>query len=173
MSKKNRKGKKYQAPVVTKIFWEELLLAKREAGQEILQQQALIVELNKVHEKEVSVDTELQETIAGLQKTLQFLAVDVNTISLSHSTETEVISIAGEDVTIGKEFKKGLIPDGEDQLDYINIASQYLSINDKVAHLAGTAYLDVFTRLKVSTMELNQVIEDGKEDIAKIDKGGK
>ncbi len=162
-------GKKKQPIPQAKevLTWQELLLAKRDAGEAIMGQQLLIIELSKLHEKTIDGDSELYLTIKGLLQTLEDLAKDVNTVSLGHAVETTVVG----EFTIGSKFKEGLVSDGEDQMEYISIAAHYLSVVDKVAHLAGTAYLDVFTRLKTDTAGLEKAIADGSAAVAEVQQG--
>jgi hypothetical protein len=171
---KKKTPKKNEQPIPAKaevFMWEELLLAKTEAGDSIINQQHLIVGLIELYEKVIENDIELFNTIKGLLKTLEDLAKDINTISLEHATVTTKLG----EFTIGSEFKKGVVAIGVDQMSYIEIAAKYLSIIDKVAHLAGTAYLDVFTRLKTDTSELAKAINDGIAAVEKIrgNKNGK
>lgn len=158
------KNKKQAVPVRTVLKWDDLLLAKQEAGEAIIQQQLLIVELTKIHATRIDSDKTLYETIAGLLGTLKDLAQDIVTISLSHAVVTTKIN----GVETAMSFKTGIATQGEEELDYISIGAQYLSIIDKVAHLAGTAYLDVFTKLNLDTKELQKTISESSKQAEQV-----
>jgi len=165
MSKKKNKHNNKVKVVEEKFNWEELVNGNRETVKEILSKQLLVRELANVNIETISKNKGLEESIQGLMKTYTDLADECRKVALQHATSTTIVNNGGTDVEIGKEFKTGVITDDDERLEYIRIGSAYISIQEKLAYISSTAYLDIFTKMKLDTdspeyKDMKKIVED-------------
>ncbi len=137
------------------VHWDDLMLAKQEVNEAIIRQQMLIAGLSRTHISTIASNDDLRKVILGLTKSLLDITKDSLVNSLKHSVTTTKF----KEITIPKTFKTGKIKSMDDQYLYVNIAAVYMSLQDKVAHLESTAYLDIFSTLKTKDIKKEQ--DDG------------
>jgi len=140
------------------IYWESLLNIREDLVKNIIQQQATILELVKRYEKELETDTETAKAIDGISLSIQDLAKNVAEITNKHKNADG-------------SFKKGLIDNDDDMLEYLNYASTYVAIDENLANLLATAYIDVISRLTTDTI-LKAQIKETKEELLGENKDG-
>jgi hypothetical protein len=116
------------------LHWDSLLTERNNVVRDILTQQAMLIELSKKYRDILLEDNDTAHIINGLVSSIQDLAENVAEITKQHQ---------GED---GKFFT-GLADDDDAILDYLRIASTYISIEENLANLITTGYAEVFTRL--------------------------
>lgn len=134
------------------LHWEGLVQIRKDLVTNVIEQQALVLELAKKYEEILKKDTETSHALNGLMLTIQDLATNIAEITKEHQDDN------------GNYFTG--IAEGDDAiLDYLRIASTYISIEENLANLIATAYLDVFTKLTTDTSIINdikKIIEDMK-----------
>ena len=141
------------------IYWEGLIDAKNGVTKEILAQQQLVLELAKKHEADLKANPSTLASVEGLMKAIQDLATDIPNIMARHQVD-------------GK-FKEGKLDatNIDDSLEYLEIASQYISIGENLSNLISTAYLDIFARLSLPTDNLSATIKKGNKELKNALKG--
>lgn len=145
------------------LTWDELKEMRDDVAKTIIGQQVQVHELAKAHADILEKDQDTLDTVKGLMESLNDIAEELQETSLKHAKVT-----TGNKVV---EFKKGNVERGDDEeLTYIRIAGEYITITEKVSTLASTAYLDIFTKLKVddtTTKNLVEAVAEGVSDVAK------
>lgn len=139
------------------LNWEDLVVAKDEAVRSIIGQQHLLFELASLYKDRLENDQELYASVQGLMKSYQDIASDVKVTMLKH------ITFEDDKITA---IKSGVVDQSTDEYyDYIQIGGEYIAAQEKIGHLAATAYLDIFTQLKLPTTELKKVHDDGSSKV--------
>ena len=144
-----------------KLLWEGLVELRASISQEILKQQAFVLEIAKANNDTLSKDAVLFQTVEGLMKSIGDLAHSVVEVEAAHKDETG-------------SFKTGEINGIDEQLEYLGIGNRYITINENLANLISAAYLEIFVKLNVggtTLAELNQAIAEGKAAVADTVKG--
>jgi len=143
------------------MYWEGLVDAKNGIAKEILSQQHLVLELSKKYESTLNNDPSTYAAVEGLMKSIQDLANDIPAIMNRHQ--------------ISGTFKSGKLDSSniDDTLEYLEIASQYISISENLSNLISTAYLDIFAKLSLPLDDLSATIKEGNTQVDKVIKGGK
>lgn len=142
-----------------KLRWEDLMLARKEAVSGLLGQQYLLTELTKNYEELLAEDNDLNRAVDGLMKSYKDIGAELRTTMEKH------VTFEGNKLV---SFKEGVIDQEENEseyYDYIQIGGEYISAQEKIGNLSATAYLDIFTQLKVGKADLEalkQVGDDGK-----------
>lgn len=137
--------------------WSELVQLRKETLETIMSQQLLVKEVSHNYQLAIAKDKKTEELVIGLIKSLEDLIKETIAISVTHATETKEIN----GVTIPTKFKSGEIVDDDENMEYISTGAQYITIQEKTAHLSGTAYLDVFVQLKLANTKITT--EDDKK----------
>jgi hypothetical protein len=139
-----------------KLNWEDIALARSEACKSLIAQQSLTLELTKTYSDIIESDIELKETILGI----------------SNSYDDIVDEIVGIDEAY--KMRTGEVANGDEELEYLQIAERYIAMQEKVANISSSGFMDVFVTLKIKgvagidTTDLNAIAEavvDGKKDI--------
>ena len=146
-----------------KLLWDDLIYIRDDTAKLIMGQQIQIHELAKSHEKDISNDKDTLNTVKGLMHSLNDIALELQESSMKHAkviTDNKII-----------EYKKGEVNRGDDEeLEYIRITGEYITIAEKVSTLASTAYMDIFSKLKVDEVirkELADAVIDGSKAVLK------
>lgn len=157
------------------LFWDDLMTARMETAKTLLGQQHLLVELATMYKEVLANDKKLEDTVDGLSKAYKDIGTEIRSTMNKHITF---------DKTSGKiiDSRKGKVEGDDEYYDYIQIGGEYISSQEKVANLASTAYLDIFTQLKVGSAELDKlknlpsegkkIIDDTLEEVGKETKNG-
>jgi len=152
--------KKLDSMFEEEVKWDDLVDARTSTVETLIEQQTLLSELVKSEEDKINNDQEIFALVDGLSKTFNDLAGDINKLAVEHATVTTDVEINGGTVTVPKEFKKGVIDNNDDELAYLTIGSNYVAIEEKIGHITSTAYIDIYTKLK---MDVKDLIEAAKE----------
>jgi len=145
--------------------WGELVKGNQETVKEILGKQLLVRELANVNIEAITGNKELETSLQGLMKTYTDLADECRKVALEHATVTTTVKNGDKDIEVGKVFKSGIITDDDERLEYIRLGSGYISIQEKLAYISSTAYLDIFTKLKLDTTspeykDMKKIVEE-------------
>ena len=139
------------------LYWESLVTERTNLVNNIIQQQAIVLELARRYEKELAEDEDTAKALNGLILSIEDLAKNVAEITEKHRVD-------------GK-FREGKIDNDDDILEYLNYASTYVAIGENLANLLATAYIDVISRLTTDTIlkanlekEIAEAAEETKED---------
>lgn len=156
MDKENQKTQQQEQEKESPSYWEDLMQLRKEAVNDLLEQQALVNETVKQIQHLILKDTKLSIAIKGLINSFTDIAEKVRQNMNYHIQMDENNNIV--------DYKKGIIDQSTDDMyDYIKIASNYLNAKEQIAHLMASAYLEIFTLVKANDGTLvNQ------EDINKI-----
>jgi len=142
------------------------------------------LDLNTHNVAEVSKWEELSDMHVEILKDINgFKGLDLSMRDLIKETidngvrhaEVTTTKEAGDGTVIefATSFKSGLVKESdaldEDDaaMDYLNIASNYISIQDKVTSLMSLGWVDLFVRLKIPTDKIEDVVNSGHADIDK------
>lgn len=156
-----------------KVNWEDLILARNEAVDTLMKQQVLFLGLVENYKEKIDSDPKAFAIVDGVLKSFKDIAVDIISLSVQHAEETKEVN-GNTQVT---KFRSGPVDvsddDSNEELDYLRIATGYVSITEKLAFIASSAYLDVFTSLKIPTDDLNKVITSSVDELNKTVKDNK
>lgn len=142
------------------LYWEGLVDIRNDIVKEILTQQQLVLELSKKYEVALKKNPSTYAAVEGLMKSIQDLAADLPPLMQRHQ--------------VNGVFKTGDVKasgDIDDTLEYLDIGSQYIAINENLSNLISTAYLDIFAKLSLPISDLAQTIKDGKVEVENTIKG--
>jgi len=145
------------------VKWEDLVDARTSTVTTLMEQQTLLAELVETEQDKINNDAEIFAIIDGLGKTFNDLAGDINTLSIEHATETTEVEVKGNKVTIPTEYKSGVITDSDGELAYLTLGSNYVAIEEKIAHITSTTYIDIYTKLKMDVTDLVDAANTGVE----------
>lgn len=132
------------------LNWDGIPQLKKDVAQELLKQQAFILELAKVYKNDLDANPKAYKFVEGLMLSLQDLAVQLSDL----------------DSTI--KGRKGIVDNIDDKLDYLNIATNYINIQETITSLASNGYLEIISSLNLNVDKLKETIEQGKEDIKHV-----
>jgi len=128
------------------LYWESLVDLKNDIAETIIRQQAFILEINKQNIERLQKDPDALAMLEGLMLSLSDLAKETAEIFKAHSDEQ------GNIVT-------GKVEGIDEQMKYLSIANQYITIHENIISTTNNVYLDVFTRLNLDHNLLNQIKE--------------
>jgi hypothetical protein len=153
--------------IVNQVDWDSLSELHMDTLVDIRNQLALVEELESKNESKVI--GEIKDAFTGLKLCLKDLIREVIKVGLSHATVTTTEKTsAEEELEFATEFKKGVISDEDGALEYINIASQYINIQDKTINIISLGWVDLFTKLKLPTEELDATLASASEEAMEI-----
>jgi len=151
--------------------WKTLADIFKDTLSNTIQQCGLVVELRKKNESKLT--EELTQAFDGLELSFKDLIKETLNLGLRHSTETEFRT---DEEGVEHEFpvmlKTGLIKadmDDDASMEYLNIASSYMNIQDKTINLVSLGWVDLFTRLKMPLDDVTEIIKDGINKVKSLD----
>lgn len=167
MAKKNKKQSKigldteYDKFVEDRtVKWEDLLEFRTDAVNALREQTILLSGLKEEHKDIIVKDDSLRSSVDGLNKTYIDIADAIRSTMEKHMTIENNTII---------DYKKGVIKDTDSEFsDWITISGMYTGAMETVANIGGKAYLDIFTKLKINTEELEKVMTSGQEEVKTI-----
>lgn len=155
------------------LHWEDLMLAREESIRALIGQQTLLVELARRYAGVLDTNDNLSAAVVGLNNSYKDIGSDIRTTMEKHIT-------FNNDKIV--ESKTGIVTGDDAYYEYIQIGGEYIANQEKIANLASSAYLDIFTQLKVDAAHLEklktlkeegqQIIKDSIEE-AKGELNGK
>ena len=167
MGKENRKVKFGNHTKVTKadrdsLSWDDLLIARTDAIESIVTQQYIVAGFSEKHQKLLEEKPEVNAQLLGLSKSLQDLVFEATTIGLEHSTKEQVVTIGDKEIKVPVSFKTGKVDTTVvDELEFIGIGGKYITLSEQVIDMTSTAYIDVYSELKVDASELKDLVKNG------------
>lgn len=150
------------------VSWDDLKKAREDAVGAVLQNQELVVELTKLKKAELEKNSVALDLVNGVLNTYQELADDIRNISLEHAVDKALIKTSKGKVEVPKTFKTGVITDNEEELSYIAIATNYITVIEKVGHISGTTYPDIMVKLGMETDGVEDAYKDGVKAAAGV-----
>ena len=153
------------------VNWDDLILARKDAVGAVLENQQLVVELTKLKSDAIEENKDTFELVNGLLNTYKELADDIRKISLEHATVTTEVKTPTGKLKVPKAFKSGVIDDNEDELSYIAIATNYVSIVEKVGHITGTSYPGILVKLGMDGSPVEKAYADGVDTTKDVTDG--
>ena len=177
MSKVKNKTKKTKAKITTTnntvvtdgdVSWDELKEVRDETASMVMGQQQMLTTLVVENNDKLDKSEDTKRIIHGAFKTIGDIANDIRETSLLHATKTTKIKTpAGGEIEAPKEYKVGKInqDDTDNYLKYIEITTGYITAQEKLSSIMSTAYVDIFTELKVPTAELSAMIKEQQDSI--------
>jgi len=129
------------------LNWDGLPQLRKEVTEELLKQQAFILELSKVYKKQLEDSPSTYKFIEGLMLSLKDLAMQL--AELDGAIKNRV----------------GVVDNVDDKLEYLNIATTYINIQESITSLVSNGYLEVVSSLNLNVDKLKETIDQGKEDI--------
>ena len=128
-----------------KLFWDDLMIARMESVKALLGQQTLLVELARNYTDVLDKNKNLNATVTGLNNSYKDIGSELRETMNKHITFIDDKIV---------DNKKGEVIGDDAYYDYIQIGGEYIASQEKIANLASTAYLDIFTQLKVDAAQL-------------------
>jgi len=141
------------------LDWHGLVTERANVVNDIINQQALVLEMSIKFKDVLLKDEKLTHAMNGLMLSIQDLAENVAEITKSHKDAN------------GKYFE-GIAKNDDEVLEYLRIASTYIAIGENLANLISTAHVDIFSRLTTNKAILNS-INEAKAESDKITNGVK
>jgi len=142
------------------LKWDDLMDAYRETSNTLIGQQSTMHNFSKINKEILDKDPDIVKIIIGYGNTVADIAKTVRETSERH------ITYEGNKVV---ENKTGKLKSAEEENEYLGIAAAYLLSEENVMTLTGTAYTEIFSRLKMFNKDdvdgLKKVIEEGKKMI--------
>ena len=132
------------------LSWDDMPRLREEVTEELLKQQAFILELAKAYAEPLKEHKEVYKFIEGLILSLKDLANQI--VKLNEQAKG----------------KTGVVNDIDDKLDYLNIATEYVNIQENIISLISNGYLEIVSSLDLNVDAIKEVIEKGKEDIKNV-----
>ena len=129
------------------LNWDGLPQFKKEVVQELLKQQAFILELSKVYKKQLEANPSTYKFVEGLMLSLKDLAMQLAELDGAINNRT------------------GVVDNVDDKLEYLNIATAYINIQESITSLVSNGYLEIVSSLNLNVDKLKETITQGKEDI--------
>jgi len=129
------------------LNWDGLPQFKKEVVQELLKQQAFILEWSKVYKKQLEANPATYKFVEGLMLSLKDLAMQLAELDGAINNRT------------------GVVDNVDDKLEYLNIATAYINIHESITSLVSNGYLEIISSLNLNVDKLKETINQGKEDI--------
>jgi len=144
--------------------WNTLSDIFSDTIREITKQLALVTELReKAGDK---VTDELAECFTGLELSFKDLIKDAVALAIKHSSKTAKKTLDNDkELEYPVDLYSGKVKDEEEAMDYLNIASAYMNIQDKTVSLISLGWVDLFVKLKYPVSEISDTIKNGLEEI--------
>lgn len=139
--------------------WDSLAVLNKETIENINGQLALVLELRSVHKDRVVGDIELAFT--GLELSFKDLIRETVALGCEHASKTTTITASDDEIEIATEFSSGDIENDDQALNYVNIGSRYLNIQDRTVSLISQGWVDLFAKLRIPTGALLEEITKG------------
>jgi len=137
------------------LYWDGLIEMREDLLKSIFVQNSIILELVQTHEAAINASKEIYEQSDGLIKSIQDINKDVELISAKH--------------TLNGELRRGIIDTStNDPEKYLYIGTEYVNLTETLSNLMSTAYLDIFTKLKISTAGVKDAIDQGNAAVNDI-----
>lgn len=127
-----------------KLNMDSLKEMKISVTKKLAEQQLLISEAINKYEDVLSIEPELTSELSGLSGTINDMLKHVNTVSIKHK------DLSGE------------ISDIDDQMLYIEVAAEYMNVEETVAAIGSTAYIDLLTKLPLAKEKLDNEAKKGE-----------
>ena len=132
------------------LDWDGLVTERNNVVNDIINQQALVLEMSIKFKDILLKDEKLTHMMNGLMLSIQDLAENVAEITKSHKDANG-------------EFFKGITKNDDETLEYLRIASTYIAIGENLANLIATAHVDIFSKLTTNKAILDSIEEAKKE----------
>jgi len=129
------------------LNWDGLKQLKSEVAEELLKQQAFILELAKVYKKQLESNTSTYKFVEGLMLSLKDLATQLSDLDNAVNNRT------------------GVVDNIDDKLDYLNIATGYINIQESITSLVSNGYLEIVSSLNLNVDKLKETINQGLKDV--------
>jgi len=144
------------------VTWDSLALTHHDTIVDINSQIALVVELREQYQNRMSKDISL--AFDGLLLSFKDLIRETIIIGLSHANKTTTDKTTDDHVEYATEFYTGKLEDDDQAMEYINLGSKYMNVQDKTISLISMGWVDLFTKLKLPTDTLNEVIKTSSKE---------
>jgi len=133
--------------------WNDLNEMHRDIAKTIIEQQYLVLELYNANKEVVDSDKITKAKLEGLTLSIQNFSKDIVDLKNQFSDRT------------------GNAENIDDRMDYLSIATAYVSVNEKLANIMSTSYLDIFTKLSVNATDMSKLkdtVTDGKKSVDEV-----
>ena len=129
------------------LNWDDLPKLKKEVTDELLKQQAFILELAKVYKKQLEANPATYKFVEGLMLSLKDLAMKIPELNAAIKNRT------------------GIVDNVDDKLDYLNIAAGYINTQESITSLVSNGYLEIVSSLNLNVDKLKDAINNGLKDV--------
>jgi len=153
------------------ITWDGLVELRKNAAIAVLTMQQKLTDLSIQFESKINADTELFDHVRGLGLTINDLAEEISKTTKRHAKVKQ--DKDGNIVAI--DFKTGICnPDKDEDLEYLNIANEYITVQESLANISAQGFIDILTKLGIEENIVNDIKtanEQGKKELEKVVKG--
>ena len=136
------------------LNWDGLISERTKVVTDIINQQALVLEMSIKFKEILLKDEKLTHAMNGLILSIQDLAENVAEVTNQHKDNE------------GK-FYSGVATGDDATLEYLRIASTYIAVEENLVNLITTAHVDIFSKLTTNNTIL-EAVKDNKNTAEKI-----
>ena len=178
MSNFTRKVKRNKEKKEAKVDkWEDLMQMRSDCINSYIDQHTLLITIGKQFKDQIENDKIVSQIFKGVNDSLVEISKKIKINMDRHVMPTDKKDEAGNIIF---DYKKGVVdPDGEEILEYWNIANEYMIINNDILGVGTDGYITLLDELRAFTNAikeeditmLRKAVDNGQNEIIKTIQG--